>query len=202
MKKVLSISLLSLMLFVACNKKAEEKPADTSASTEAPAATTTVESNVVTNAPAGCVQENTAATTESSLKEPVKFLAKNSWFVQSTPDSGTFYFANYEGFDPQDAYGHTYADADITTYFDITTKDKSALAKGVWNYGADENNKLGSVSISMKDSSRGVLSNKGGKLELTYVGTDYVCGNVDIDDGYGSIKGDFIAKFYQWKSSF
>ncbi len=119
---------------------------------------------------------------------------------EQTPDKGTFYFTNYT-FDPQSAWGHTYTDTDAMAYFSVATKDKKAVANGVWDASKkDDNNKLSDTSISSKKTSRGLIGDKK-KVEITYFGSDYVCGDVSIDDGYGSITGKFIAKYHKWTSS-
>lgn len=202
MKKVLFLSLLSLMLFVACNKKAEEKKAEEPASAEeatnveATATETAVVSEEVANPPAGCPGK-TSVVVKSDEVGTVEMPTQNSWFVENLPGSSTLYFANYE-LDPKSPSGHEYDDDDAKTYINLTTKDQSIIKAGEWDAGkTDSNNTFSGMDISNKDTGRVIIgTNK--KVTLTYVGTDYACGNINIDDGYGSIIGEFIAKYYKW----
>lgn len=200
MKKVLSLSLLSLMLFVACNKKAEEKPADTSSSTETPAVTeTAVVSDEVADAPEGCPKKNTLVA-KSKEAGTAEFSAGNSWFLSWGPEKGTFYFMNYnDNFDPKNYSAHEIKGTDVKASFDLKNKDKSPLKAGIWNYRKDEeNNQLDWLNISTENLAGGVFDDNG-KVEITYFGSDYVCGNVTATDSSSSLNGEFIAKFYKWE---
>jgi hypothetical protein len=199
MKKFLTLSMLTALVLVGCNKAAAPTTttpaADGTTTTTAPAA----DNGVVADAPKECPNMSSVVV-KSEETGTVNVTATNSWYVEQTPDKGTFYFTNYT-FDPQSAWGHTYTDTDAMAYFSVATKDKKAVANGVWDASKkDDNNKLSDTSISSKKTSRGLIGDKK-KVEITYFGSDYVCGDVSIDDGYGSITGKFIAKYHKWTSS-
>jgi hypothetical protein len=199
MKKFLALSMLTALVLVGCNKAVapttDTPAANGTTTTTAPAA----DNGVVADAPKEC-PNTSSVVVKSEETGTVNVAAANSWYVEQSPDSGTFYFTNYT-FDPQSAWGHTYTDKDAMAYFSVGTKDKKAVANGVWDVSVkDANNKLSDTSISSKTSSRGLIGDKK-KVEITYFGSDYVCGDVSIDDGYGSITGKFIAKYHKWTSS-
>lgn len=200
MKKFLTLSMLTALVLVGCNKATA--PTTTTPATNGTTTTTTApkaDEGVVADAPKECPNKSSVVV-KSEETGTVNVAAGNSWYVEQTPDSGTFYFTNYT-FDPQSAWGHTYTAKDAMAYFSVSTKDKKAVANGVWDSSKkDDNNKLSDTSISSEKSSRGLIGTKK-KVEITYFGSDYVCGDVSIDDGYGSITGKFIAKYHKWKSS-
>lgn len=200
MKKFLTLSMLTALVLVGCNKAAA--PTTTTPAADSTTTTTTApaaDDGVVADAPKECPNKSSVVV-NSKETGTVNVTATNSWYVEQTPDKGTFYFTNYT-FDPQSAWGHTYGDKDAMAYFSVSTKDKKAVANGVWDVSKkDDNNKLTDTSISSKSSSRGLIGDKK-KVEITYFGSDYVCGDVSIDDGYGSITGKFIAKYHKWTSS-
>ncbi|MBI5753723.1 hypothetical protein HZA40_01100 [Candidatus Peregrinibacteria bacterium] len=183
MKKFLALSMLTALVLIGCNKAA--------APTTAPA----VDADVVANAPKGCVSKNTIASKDA---ETVVYAAANSWYVETTPDNGTFYFANYT-LDPQSPYGHTYAGKDTEAGFAVSTTNKDPVNVGTWDQ-KDPLHKLSGMEINVTGSGRSIIGDKN-SVQITYFGTDFVCGTANIDDTYGSIKGDFIAKYYKWKSS-
>ncbi|PJC39062.1 hypothetical protein CO044_01745 [Candidatus Peregrinibacteria bacterium CG_4_9_14_0_2_um_filter_38_9] len=182
MKKFFALSMLTALVLVGCSKA------------EAPVASVpVVDANIIANAPVGCPQQTTL-NAQSKEAGDVTFPSKNSWFIDGGADKGYFHFANYDRFDP----ANTFADisgTDVHVYFDLSTKDKAPLAVGTWNYRKDaENNQLSWLNISTEKLSGGVFDDNG-KVELTYVGTDYVCGKVTAKDSSSSLNGEFIAKY-------
>jgi len=190
MKKFLAISMLSALVLVGCNKAVA--PTTTAPVAEKAAV---VDANVIANAPAGCPAKTTL-NAKSAEAGDVTFPTKNSWFVDSGVGYGSLHFANYDTFSPSD----TFADikgTDVHVYFDLKTKDKSPLKVGTWNYRKDkENNDLSWLNISTEKLSGGVFDDNG-KVELTYVGADYVCGKVTSKDSSSSLNGEFIAKYFK-----
>lgn len=153
-----------------------------------------VDPNIIEKAPKGCPQKTTLQVKSLEAGE-VTFTTLNSWYVHHSADWGTLYFVNYEGFDPLNPFSHDYSIKDVTVYFDLKAKDKSALKPGVWNYrNLSENNDLSWINISTKKLSGGVFDDKA-KVELTYIGKDYVCGKVTSKDASSSLGGEFISKF-------
>ncbi|MCX6734645.1 MAG: hypothetical protein NTZ25_01915 [Candidatus Peregrinibacteria bacterium] len=200
MKKFLALSMLTALVLVGCNKAAA--PTTTTPATDGTTTTTTpapkAEDGIVADAPKECPNKSSVVV-KSEETGTVNVAAANSWYVEQTPDSGTFYFTNYT-FDPQSAWGHTYTDTDAMAYFSVGTTDKKAVANGSWDAAKKDTHKLSDTNISSKKASRGLIGDKK-KVEITYFGSDYVCGDVAIDDGYGSITGKFIAKYHKWTSS-
>lgn len=189
MKKFLAISMLTALVLVGCSKSAE--PVATAPAEQA----AVVDPNIVANAPEGCPQKTTL-NAKSAEAGDVTFPSKNSWFVDSVVGQGYFHFANYDRFDPANTFA-SIAGSDVHVYFDLSTKDKSPLKVGTWNYRKDaENNKLSWLNISTEKLSGGVFDDNG-KVELTYVGTDYVCGKVTSKDSRSSLNGEFIAKYFK-----
>lgn len=183
MEKLSIIFILAILALAGCGKTA-------------PAISVVEKTSVIAKIPAGCPRENTL-----SVKSPesgdITFSSANSFFVYHSIDWGTLYFANYNDFDPQSPFAHIYSDKDVTVYFDLKTKDKSALKPGLWNYRKlGENNELGWLNISTKKLSGGVFDDKA-KVEVTYLGKEYVCGKVTSKDSNSSLNGEFIAKFFR-----
>lgn len=185
MEKLSIIFILAIVALAGCNKTApaisnSEKPS--------------IKSEV--KVPKGCPQKTTLEV-KSLESGDVIFSSQNSSFLYHSADWGTLYFANYDDFDPQSPFAHSYSDKDVTVYFDLKTKDKSALKPGLWNYRKlGENNELAWLNISTEKLSGGVFDDKA-KVELTYLGKDYVCGKVTSNDNKSSLNGEFISKFYK-----
>lgn len=196
MKKFLTLSMLTALVLVGCNKASA--PTTTTPATDGKTATTTTataDAGTVANAPKGCPTKNTIA---SKDVDTVAYSAANSYYVETTPDNGTFYFANYT-FDPQSPYGHTAVDKDTKSSFTVETKNKDPINVGTWDQ-KDANHKLSDMQINSVSGGRSIIGDKN-SVAITYFGADYVCGTASIDDTYGSIKGDFIAKYHKWTSS-
>lgn len=203
MKKFLTLSMLTALVLIGCNKAAapttDTAPAaDATAKTEASTAPATPAADeVVADAPKGCPNKSTVAVKSDDIDTTIS--AANSWYIENSPDWGTFFFTNYT-LDPKSPWGHTYAGKDAKASFSVSTKDKTPVANGVWDQAlADANNKLTEIGIAGVSANRGIIGSKN-KVEITYFGSDYVCGNVAIDDGYGSVKGDFIAKYSKFSN--
>lgn len=196
MKKFITLSMLTALVLVGCNKAAAPTttaPATDAAATTAPAAV----SDTVADAPTGCPSKSTVAVKSDDIDMTVS--AANSLYIENSPDWGTFFFTNYT-VDPKSPWGREYVGKDAKASFSVSTKDKKAIFPGIFDQAQkDANNKLTEIGISGVTANRGIIGSTG-KVEITYFGSDYVCGNVAIDDGYGSIKGDFIAKYSQFKS--
>lgn len=190
MRKSLAIFILAITVLAGCGKSA---PASSDV-TESTLETAKIDPNIIEKAPKGCPQKTTLEVKSKEAGE-VAFTTQKSWFVYRSADWGTLYFTNYEKFDPQNPFAHDYGAQDVTVYFDLKTKDRSALKSGVWNYRSlSENNDLSWLNISTKKLSGGVFDDKA-KVELTYIGKDYVCGKVTSKDANSSLSGDFIAQY-------
>lgn len=195
LQKLIVLGLSAVLLLSACSKKEDKKADETSSATKTEVA---VKTDEVPNAPEGCPKNNTLVA-KSEEAGTAKFAAADSWFLSWGPEWGTFYFMNYSDFDPKNYSAHEIKGTDVKASFDLKTRDKSPLKAGLWNYGKkDENNDLGWLNISTEKLAGGVFDNNG-KVEITYFGSDYVCGKVTATDSSSSLNGEFIAKFYEWK---
>lgn len=180
MRKFLSIFILAIIVIAGCGKTA---PA---------IADSDPKPSVITKAPQGCPQKTTLEVNSEEAGKVI-FTTENSWYLHRSADWGTLYFMNYDGFDPQNPFAHAHSGPDVTVYFDLKTKDKSALKKGLWNYRKlGENNELSWLNISTEKLSGGVFDDNA-KVELTYIGKDYVCGKVTSKDKSSGINGEFIS---------
>lgn len=190
MRKFLTISILAILALAGCGKSTPAISDGNKSSVQIPE----TDPNIIVKAPAGCPQQ-TKLEVKSAEAGDVIFTTKNSWFVHRSADWGTLYFINYDDFDPQSPFAHSYSSKDVTVYFDLKSKDKSALKPGIWNYRKlGENNDLSWLNISTEKLAGGVFDDKA-KVELTYIGKDYVCGKVTSKDSSSSLNGEFIAKF-------
>lgn len=199
--KMLGALSISLMIFTACSSK-EETTTTTEEETTTTADETVVvedEGVMVADAPEGCPKESTL-TVKSEEAGEVTFDANHAWYLDwDSLGWGSFYFQSYDDFDPQNYSSHEFVAGDVTAGFDLKTLDGSEPTVGTWNYRADgENNALTWLNISTIDLAGGVFDEKG-KVEITYMGDDYVCGKVTADDGSSSMNGEFIAKYHNWK---
>lgn len=190
MRKSLAIFILAITALAGCSNTTPASSGIEENSEEK----VVLDPNIIEKAPKGCPKKTTL---EARSKEAgtVAFTTQKSWFVYRSADWGTLYFTNYEKFDPQNPFAHDYDIQDVTVYFDLKTKDRSALKAGIWNYrNLSENNDLSWLNISTKKLSGGVFDDKA-KVELTYIGKDYVCGKVSSKDANSSLNGEFIAKY-------
>jgi len=192
MRKFLAIFILAITVLAGCGKSTPAISADKNSSVQIPE----TDPNVISKAPQGCPKK-TILEVKSLEAGDVVFTTKNSWYLYHSADWGTLYFTNYDNFDPQNPYDHSYDKKDVTVYFDLKTIDKSALKPGIWNYRKlGENNGLSWINISTQKLSGGVFDDKA-KVEMTYFGKDYVCGRVTSNDKSSSLNGEFIAQFYK-----
>ncbi len=198
MKKLISLIAVAVFALSACSKPAEETTTTTDSE---PVAVVEEEASVeVANAPEGCPTKTTLVA-KSEEAGTVEFDANHSWYLDWGKDTayGTFYFINWDGFDPQKYSAREWVEGDVKVSFDLQTVDKTMPKPGVWNYRKEgENNKLDWINISTVDLAGGVFDDNG-KVEITYLGTDYVCGKVTAKDSSSSVEGEFIAKYHPWK---
>ncbi len=198
MHKLLSILAISLLAFAACSSQEPTTDDQTSEETSVEESMEETTTEEVVQYPEGCSAEPNLVV-KSEEAGTVEFDAEHGWYLEWSPDYGTFYFLSYDGFDPQNYSAHKLVDGDVTVSWDLKTVDKSEVVPGVWNYRAEEeNNKLDWLNVSTVDLA-GAIFDDNGKVEITYLGDDYVCGTVTSDDGSSSLNGDFVAKFHKWE---
>lgn len=179
MKKFLTLSMLTALVLVGCNKGA------------APTTIPSANEGGVVAIPKECPKKSTVTVKADDIDMTVS--EANSWYIETKPDEGQFFFTNYTVTEPMDAIGHSDTGNDAKGYFTLRTNDETPISNGIWDPSE--------IGISGTNANRFIGGEKN-KVEITYIGKDYVCGNVSVDDGYGSIKGDFIAKYSKWKSLF
>jgi hypothetical protein len=188
-QKLLALSIVATLFITACSSPSDDENVEE----------TTEETVVmVENAPEGC-PEKTTITVMSPEAGEVTYDSDHSWYTSWDAKWGTFYFMNWDDFDPAAATSHEYAEGDVKVSWDLKTEDESPVVPGTWNYRAEEeNNQLTWLNISTIDLA-GAVFDDNGKVEITYYGEDYVCGSVSADDGSSSMSGEFIAKFHQFE---
>jgi hypothetical protein len=162
----------------------------------APAISVSEKSSIIAKVPKGCPQQTTLSVKSPEAGEAA-FTTLNSFYVYHSIDWGTLYFTNYDGFDPQNPFAHEYSNKDVTAYFDLKVKDKSAIKPGIWNYRKlGEDNELSWINISTEKLAGGVFDDKA-KVEVYYMGKDYICGKVTSKDAKSSLNGEFLSKVYK-----
>lgn len=204
MKKFLTLSMITALVLVGCNKATAPAVTGTTQTPTTPVVEpvkpvpAVIADEVIAKAPAGCPVK-TSLVVKSKEAGTVEIMNRNSWYIEgnkNSPGFSSLYFVNYEGFDTNDQYGHTNKGTDATTYVQLSTKDKSAVKPGIWKNG--ENNNLNTISVTTEVTGRDLTNDKS-QVELTYVGTDYVCGKIAADNNGGSVNGEFIAKYAKQK---
>jgi len=156
-------------------------------------ASTKIVVDEIANAPEGC-PKSTTIVVKSDEAGTVKISNANANFLQWRKDSGQLVLTNYT-VDTKSIY-KTLTGDQVLTVINLETKDASAIEAGEYSktVAPDHNLSVREFNLSTVGLSGGVFDNSG-KVFVTYLGTDYVCGTVTSDDGSSSINGQFIAKY-------
>ncbi len=204
--KLLILAMVVVVSFAACKKEEAPVTSDEAVTTEPSEAAETVVSEpaVIADAPEGCPKQNTLVVWSQETKSEVPIDADHSWFLEWSPDFATLKFFNYEGFVPKEYGAHSVVGSEVSSAFELTNTNGTELKPGVYTNDKEALdsttfNKVSNFSIATEESNRGLIA-QDVEVEITYKGTDYVCGKMNVDDGYGSFKGEFIAKYYKWGS--
>ncbi len=147
----------------------------------------------VKDVPEGCPVNN-SLTVKSDEAGTVEVSHEQSYFVDWGTTGANLVFANYE-VDPQSIYGHTYEETDVLTVIKLDAIGEDGFTTGVYTKADEAELQVSEFNISTIDLA-GAVFNEEDEVELTYVGEDYVCGEVRSEDTYGSsIQGEFIAQY-------
>lgn len=164
--------------------------------TPATTPTPTITSNQVTDAPEGCPNISTivVASEEAGTQN---ITAANSNFLQWRTDQALLILTNYT-VNVDDIYSDITGDR-VLTVIKLSHKDATALTTGTYRKTAEVaggtfNQYASEFNISTPGLAGAVFDNSA-TVEITYMGTDYVCGTVTSDDDSSSINGEFIAKY-------
>ena len=196
--KVLVFALVSVVLlgaviaavFVFSNKE-ETDETDTTVTTKKD------ESNTVANAPAGC-PSSTSIVVKSDEAGTQNISAVNSNFLHWRDDQALLVFTNYT-LNPESVYSDITGD-NVLTVIKLSHEDETSLALGTFRKNTvpaseEDPNQFASEFNISTEGLAGAVFDDASTVEISYLGTDYVCGTVQSDDGSSSIKGDFIAKY-------
>lgn len=165
MKKITVLLLLSISIFSACKGKLAN----------------------------GCPEKTSIVATSKELGI-MKFGEFEPWFIEGAPGNGIVHLVNYENFDPENPFIHEYKNSDRSANIGFVNLNNKKITTGVWPK-KDNYDETVSVSIFAYPSNfRAILPGDNGKIEITNVSDDYICGKAEMDDGYASIKGEFKAK--------
>jgi hypothetical protein len=154
-------------------------------------------SEAIENAPIGC-PKSTSVVVKSEEAGTQKISTANSNFIHWRDDQGLLIFTNYT-LNPDSVYSDITGDR-VLTVVKLSHQDATKLAIGTYRKTAavageaSPNQYSSEYNISTEGLAGGVFDNNA-TVEVTYLGTDYICGTVTSDDGSSSIKGEFIAKY-------
>lgn len=162
---------------------------DTKTVTTAPAAAT---APVLANVPAGCPSK-TSLTVKTSSTPETTFDAKTGLLVvyKANPETAQLAFGDFN-FTSDNMYSGL-GDGKFKVSFGLTNKDKKPVNVGLFTQKATDNSKITDPGLSTKESLFGFIGDKA-TVDLKHVDHTYACGTITIDDGYASVKGDFIAQ--------
>jgi len=158
--------------------------------------TAIVATDSIANPPIGCPSATTIVV--SSEEAGTQHISTtNSNFIHWREDQGLLIFTNYT-LDPDSVYSNI-TEGRVLTVVKLSHEDGTALAEGTYRKTAEEgeetpNQYSPEYNISTPGLAGGVFDDEA-TVEVTHLGTDYVCGTVTSDDGDSSIKGDFIARY-------
>ena len=180
-----SIFGLAFVLLSACGGQAPSKAPD------APP----VEKKPENPVPQGCPGKTDLKVASDKV---TTFQLKQAWYVTWAGVEGSLVFTNYDDFDPANIYGHTVAGSDVLVVIKLANADSSPVGTGVYesSWGKDPKpaKQVLELNLSTAGLAGGVFDPKG-TVEITYFGTDAVCGKIQSDDGKSKITGQFITKY-------
>lgn len=187
-KKLFVPLLLAAISLSACGTAA---PTDDKAATTAPAAATTPVVATLTDVPAGCPSKTTL-TVKTSSTSATPFDAKTGVLVvyKANPETAQLAFGDF-AFTADDLYSGL-GDGSYKVSFGLTNKDKKPVNVGLFTQKATDNGKVTGLGLSTKESLFGFIGDAA-TVDLKVVSKTYACGTISFDDGYASVKGDFIA---------
>ena len=184
-KKLFVPLLLAAVSLSACGNAAT----DDKTVTAAPVVST---APVLANVPAGCPSK-TSLTVKTSSTPSTTFDATTGLLVvyKANPETAQLAFGDF-AFTSDNMYSGL-EDGKFKVSFGLTNKDKTPINVGLFTQKATDNSKVSDLGLSTKESLFGFIGDKA-TVDLKVVSKTYACGTVNIDDGYASVKGDFIAQ--------
>ncbi|PIR55622.1 hypothetical protein COU74_00120 [Candidatus Peregrinibacteria bacterium CG10_big_fil_rev_8_21_14_0_10_36_19] len=146
----------------------------------------------VANVPEGCPNKTNLTV---SSKEVSSFEALKGYFITwgEGLDKPYLVFSNFNDLDPSNIYGHSVTGTEALVVVKPTKLDGTTVNLGKYTKEEGDNSKLGEVNISTEKLAGGVFD-KTANLEITYFGSDYVCGKIKADDSYSKVIGEFITQ--------
>lgn len=150
---------------------------------------------VLANVPAGCPSKTTLTVKTTSLAA-TPFDAVSGLLVtrKANPDIAEFAFGDFT-IASDNMYSGLGDGGSYKVSFDLSTKDKKPVGVGKYTQKPEDSGKVSRLGLATKDSLVGFIGTNA-SVDLKYLDATYGCGTINIDDGYASVKGDFIAQVY------
>ncbi len=190
MNKKLFVPLLLVALSLsACGTSTST---DDKTTTTAPVAATTPVVATLTDVPAGCPSK-TSLTVKTSSTPETTFDATTGLLVvyKANPESAQLFFGDF-AFTSDDLYSGL-GDGKFKVSFGLSHKDKTPVNVGMFTQKATDNGKVSDLGLTTKESLFGFIGDSA-TVDLKVVSKTYACGTIAFDDGYASVKGDFVAQ--------
>lgn len=184
-KKLFVPLLLAAVSLSACGSSAT----DDKTVTAAPVVST---APVLANVPAGCPSK-TSLTVKTSSTPETTFDATTGLLVvyKANPETAQLAFGDF-AFTSDNMYSGL-GDGKFKVSFGLSNKDKKPVNVGLFTQKAADNSKVSDLGLSTKESLFGFIGDAA-TVDLKVVDHTYACGTISFDDGYASVKGDFIAQ--------
>lgn len=152
--------------------------------------------DIVANAPIGC-PSSTSVVVKSDEAGTQNITTSNSYFIRDTLSQGRLVFTNYT-LNTDSVYSDI-TEGRVLTIVKLSHQDGTTMTDGTYRKtGVDStetpNQYTSEYNISTVDLAGGVFDNDA-SVEITYIGTDYVCGTITSQDSSSGINGDFISKY-------
>lgn len=145
--------------------------------------------------PEGCPAANELTIASDKVSS---FEVKQAWYVTWAGVEGSLVFTNYDDLDPASLYAHTLVDGEALVVIKLANADNSPVGVGVYesSWGKDPKpaKQARELNLSTPALAGGVFDDKG-TVEITYFGTDVVCGKLQADDGKSKMTGQFITRY-------
>lgn len=190
--KTMGLLLLSTLVLVACSKS---EPADVATDTDVVAVTTSEE---VSNLPAGCEKSSVVYTSDDG---DINYTADQSHYLTNSaaPERGLLLFANYDDLDLVDPFLQTLSSGQMLISVDLKGGNKAPITTTIYNGGVKDDaeglkDKIVGIETVMADGLSGGISGDADAVGLTYVGDDYVCGEIMSGNDKAGFNGMFVAK--------
>lgn len=167
----------------------------TTANKATPAAPAKTPVPVLANVPAGCPSKTTL-TVKTTTLAAAPFDAVSGLLVtrKANPDTAELVFGDFT-IASDNMYSGLEGGGSYKVSFDLSTKNKKPVVVGKYSQKPEDSGKVSRLGLATKDSLVGFIGSNS-SVDLKYLDATYGCGTINIDDGYASVKGDFIAQVY------